>query len=120
MPLESTIQSSILKYLNSLPDCVAENVSGNAAQSGRPDINACIEGCSYRIEVKSPDHGYMPSKKQITNLKRWARAGAICVVVWSLDEVKFIVKKKGAFSSKFTGWYIFEDGAIWKGSHPDD
>jgi hypothetical protein len=61
----------------------------------------------------------MPSKKQIMNLKRWARAGAICVVVWSLDEVKQLMKKRGVFSSSLACWYFFESGEIWKGEHDD-
>ena len=36
MPKESSFQSQALVYLNSINGCVAENVSGNSAQSGRP------------------------------------------------------------------------------------
>jgi hypothetical protein len=95
MPLESTIQNNVLRYLNSLPNCVAENVSGNSHQSGRPDINGCINGRSLRIELKSPDHGNKATKKQLLNLKKWGKAGAITGVCYSVDEVKELLRKAG-------------------------
>lgn len=88
MPLESSIVDRILKYLNGLPGCVAEKVHGNALQSGRPDVNGCYNGRSFRIEVKTPDHGNKPSKLQEQNLKKWKRCGALCFVAYSLDDVK--------------------------------
>lgn len=86
--IENSLQSKVLEYLNSLPDCIAENVSGNARQSGRADINGCYRGACFKIELKSPDTGYEPSKKQLRYLARWARAGAIVGVCYSLEEVK--------------------------------
>ena len=55
MASESSIQKHIIDYVNSLPQGRAENVSGNAAQSGRADINACIAGRTFKIEVKTDD-----------------------------------------------------------------
>jgi uncharacterized protein (DUF39 family) len=92
MALEKSIQSSIIKYLNSLPECVAENVSGNAGQKGRPDINACWKGRCVRIEVKSKETGYKLQPLQALNLKKWGQAGALCLVVHSLEEVKKVIK----------------------------
>lgn len=88
MALESTIQSSVLEYLNSIDGCIAENVSGNNKQSGRADINGCLNGRCFKIELKSPDHGNKATKKQLYYLKKWAKAGAITGVCYSLDEVK--------------------------------
>lgn len=93
--LESTIQNNIIDYLKRLPQCTAENVHGNAFQVGRPDINACYKGRLLRIEVKTPDHGNTPSELQKGNLRKWAKAGAICFVAYSLDEVKWVVSKSG-------------------------
>ena len=93
--LESTIQNNIIDYLKRLPECIAENVHGNAFQVGRPDVNACYKGRLLRIEVKTPDHGNVPSELQKDNLRKWARAGAICFVAYSLDEVKWVVSKSG-------------------------
>lgn len=118
MPLESSIVNNILKYLNNeVEDCIAEKVMGNAFQRDRADINMCWEGQLYRIEVKTPDNGNKPTKAQEINLKKWAKAGAICVAVWSLDEVKNIIQHKGVYNKAFTGWYFTQDGKIIKGGH---
>lgn len=93
--LESTIQANIIAYLKRLKKCTAENVHGNAFQVGRADINACYNGRLIRIEVKTPDHGNKPTDIQIANLKQWARAGAICFVAYSLEEVKTVVTQTG-------------------------
>lgn len=91
--MESRIQSSVLKYLNSLPGCMAENVSGNAAQSGRADINACYKGHCIKIELKDPeDKSYGVTKQQKLYLEKWRRAGAIVGVCYSLQQVKDFIK----------------------------
>lgn len=92
MPMrENSIQDSVLDFLNSMPECIAENVSGNASQSGRADINGCYKGRCFKIELKSKDTGYQPSKKQLLYLKRWKAAGAIVAVCYSLEEVKEVL-----------------------------
>lgn len=88
MALESTITNRVINFLNSLDNCVAEKVFGNGISSGKPDINACYKGRSVRIEMKSPDHGNKASTKQRLNLKKWEKAGAICGVCYSLEDVK--------------------------------
>ena len=86
MALEKHIQSKILKYLNSLDGCRAENVSGSMFQKNRPDINCCYKGKCYRLEVKSADNNNKATKSQLLNLKKWRESGAICEVVYSLEE----------------------------------
>jgi len=93
MAREVTIVNKILNYINSLPQGVAEKVQGTARSSGKADINACINGRSIRIEVKTSDHGNKESKKQSINLKRWSAAGAVCDVVYSLEELKELLEK---------------------------
>lgn len=95
MGLETNFQSDVLEYLNSLPGCVAENVSGNSHQSGRPDVNGCFRGRMFKLELKTPDHGYKASKKQELNLRRWKRSGAITGVVYSSYFLKTIFKPAG-------------------------
>ena len=95
MGRENPFQSSVLKFLNSLPGCVAEYVSGNAQQSGRPDINGCIKGRMFKIELKTKDNEYKPSKKQQLNLRRWRRSRAIVGVVYSLDFLKEVFQSEG-------------------------
>lgn len=94
MPLEKNIQKSIITWINKQPHAIAENVSGNARQSGRGDINACICGRCVKIEVKRPinESNYATTKKQELYLKRWGRAGAFCISVRSLSEAKETLK----------------------------
>ena len=94
MASESSIQESILNYINSLPYGKAENVSGNAKQSGRADINACINGRTFKIEVKTEDNAYGrkgASNKQRLYLEKWARAGAVSCVVYSVGDVAYVI-----------------------------
>jgi hypothetical protein len=113
MALETSITNNILEYLNGLKGCVAEKVLGCASQKDRPDVNCFYQGQSYRIEVKSPEHGNMPTKGQILNLKKWAKAGAICIVVWSLDDVKNSLNPclgLMEFGPNFKGWIVYTKG----------
>lgn len=86
--LESPFQSKALSFLNNIPYCKAENVSGNARQSGRPDVNGCYKGRMFKIELKIPDHKNVASKKQSIELRRWARSGAIVGVIYSMDTLR--------------------------------
>lgn len=88
---ESSIQSSILDYLNSLPHCMAENVRGSAEASGRADINACYKGVCLKLEVKGGTEGYKATKQQKLYLKRWKLAGAKVAVIESVYEAKHII-----------------------------
>lgn len=95
MPKESVIQNAVLKYLNGLKGCIAENVHGSVYTSGRPDINGCYKGTNLRIELKSPDHGNLPTDIQQINLMKWGRAGAIAFCAWSLSEVQYVIREDG-------------------------
>lgn len=93
MAREISIVDNIIKYICSLPNGTAEKVQGTMRSSGKSDINACINGRCIRLEVKTADHGNKASKKQSINLKRWSAAGAVCGVVYSLEEVKILLEK---------------------------
>lgn len=90
MGIESTFQDQALTYLNSLPGCRAENVSGNASQSGRPDINGCFRGRMFKLELKTPDHKNKASKKQRLELRRWKNAGCAVGVIYSMETLKLL------------------------------
>lgn len=92
MAREISIVQNIIKYINSLPQGAAEKVQGTSRSSGKADINACINGQCIRLEVKTADHGNKESKKQNVNLRRWSAAGAVCAVVYSIEEVKELLK----------------------------
>ena len=93
MAREISIVDSIITYICSLPNGTAEKVQGTMRSSGKADINACINGRCIRLEVKTADHGNKASKKQSINLRRWSAAGAVCGVVYSLEEVKQLLEK---------------------------
>lgn len=87
---ESSIQKSILDYLNSLPRCRARNNHGSAfSGAGEPDITACYYGRHIEIEVKLP--GERPTKLQEHTLAKWAEAGAVTLVAISVDDVKELI-----------------------------
>lgn len=88
MSFETTITHNIMKYLNDMDGVIMEKVKGEAECSGRADINGCYKGRSVRIEVKTPDNKNKPSKKQLWNLWQWHKAGAITMVVYSLNAVQ--------------------------------
>lgn len=85
---EGSLQTYALKWLNSLSGCCAENVSGNARQSGRPDINGCYRGQAFKIELKTPDDKNTASKKQQLELRRWKNAGCVVAVIYSVEALK--------------------------------
>lgn len=87
MPFETSITHRIMEYFNNIDGVIMEKVKGEAECSGRADINGCYRGQSVRIEVKTPDNRNKPSKKQLYNLYQWNKAGALCMVVYSLDAV---------------------------------
>lgn len=109
MGLEKSFQSSVLEYLNSLPGCKAENVSGNANQSGRPDINGCYNGRMFKIELKSLDTGYKPSKKQELELRKWKNVGCAVGVVYTFDFLKYVFDQSW-FDDESTK---VDDGKSW-------
>lgn len=90
MGKETSFQSSVLEYLNGLPGCMAENVSGDESQSGRPDINGCYNGRMFKLELKQPDNRYKASLKQNLELRRWYNVGCVVGVVYSMSFLKLL------------------------------
>jgi hypothetical protein len=104
MGRESALQSTVLKYLNGLKDCIAENQSGNNTQKDRPDINCCWRGCAVRIELKTRDNDYKATLGQILDLKAWAKKKCIAFVAYSLDDVKACINNDGHYhEDRFSG-----------------
>lgn len=100
MSFETTITHNIMTYLNGMDGVIMEKVKGEAECSGRADINGCYHGTSVRIEVKTPDNRNKPSKKQLYNLWQWHMAGAITMVVYSLDAVQKAFKMWDEYKGK--------------------
>lgn len=96
---EKSIVNSILKYLNSLPQCRAEKTwGGGYGNAGKPDITGCLNGRRFELEVKVPGGKATPLQK--VTLEQWKEAGAIAAVVHSVDEVKEIMKEAEAKCEK--------------------
>lgn len=93
MSFETTITHRIMEYFNGINKAIVEKVKGGAECSGRADINGCYYGWSMRIEVKTPDNRNKPTKKQLYNLYQWNKAGALCMVVYSLDAVSHAINR---------------------------
>jgi hypothetical protein len=87
---ESSIVKSILDYLKTVPECMAEKTHGsNFGKAGKPDISGCLRGRRFELEVKVP--GNKPTPIQEAMLRKWNRAGAITGVVTSLEEAKIVL-----------------------------
>jgi hypothetical protein len=94
MTAERAIVKAILTYLNSLPGCLArKRWGGGMGVAGDPDIDACIRGRSLQLEVKRP--GGKPTALQAKRLHEWRAAGAVSVVVTSLEETQDLLRKEG-------------------------
>jgi hypothetical protein len=86
---EKSITSSVLRYLNRLPDTYARKIHGGAYQAGFLDILCCHRGHCVIIEMKMPGRG--PTDLQKSELAKWERAGAVAFVAHSLKEVKEVI-----------------------------
>lgn len=94
VPMEKSIVTGILKFLNSLPVCHARKVAGTDNQAGEPDIDACYHGQTLKLEVKRPKpFGNDGTKLQLATLEKWKAAGAIAGIVRSVDDVKAIIQE---------------------------
>jgi len=93
MTSEAAIVKAILRYLNSLPCCLArKRWGGGMGVAGEPDIDACLRGLSLQLEVKRP--GEKATPLQLKRLEQWRQAGALTAVVTSVEEVKTLLGAK--------------------------
>lgn len=111
MGFEGNFQSTVLKYLNSLPGCRAENVSGNANQSGRPDINGCYHGRMFKIELKTPDNKNEATKKQQLELRKWKNAGCAVAVLYDMKLLKEMFSQDWDTDKQLKGQQL-KDGCL--------
>jgi hypothetical protein len=86
-PTEKAIVLRILKFLNSIPGCVARKRWGGVmGVAGDPDVTGCLRGRHLELEVKRP--GQRPTPLQAKRLEEWKQAGAVTAVVTSVEEVR--------------------------------
>lgn len=86
MVLEKTIVAGILRTLNSIDGVYARKTHGGAYSTGWPDIVASVRGRCFMLEVKRPGGRATPLQRR--ELDRWSAAGAVALVVTSVDEVR--------------------------------
>jgi hypothetical protein len=92
--LEKSRQRSIVRFLNALPDCIAEvRTQTGYGIKGGADILGCIKGRHFELEVKQP-------KKQITILQAkwltdWQQCGAIVGRVEDIESTRQIFREHG-------------------------
>jgi len=88
MRLESSIQADIIKWLKGRGGFVYKHCPDPA---GIPDIHYIEDGHSYFFEVKRTKK-HKPSPLQKYQIKRLKKAGATVKVVWTLKQVKKVLK----------------------------
>ena len=86
---EKTIQSEIIKWINSHPKGYAVKFPGIWIR-GVPDILACIEGRFFAFEVKRSDGVVSPIQK--ATIRMINRAGGIALPVKTLEDVQLTVE----------------------------
>lgn len=92
--LEKTRQRNILKYLNAVPNCIAENRTQTGyGIKGGADILGCINGRHFELEVKQP--GQKLSILQDQWIKRWAKTGAIAGRVEDVASMREVFRDHG-------------------------
>lgn len=91
---EDPIVKAIIKYIRSLPRGWATRTHGGPFTAGEPDISGCIDGHCIKLEVKR-DEKHLATPLQLAKLQNWALAGAITGVVYSVDQVKDILRASG-------------------------
>ncbi len=90
---EKTVVNQCLKYLNALPRVRAKKIHGGAYMAGWPDVLAVAGGTAVFLEFKK--EGLDATDLQRRELELWATAGAVAVVVHSLEEVKAALAAHG-------------------------
>jgi len=95
-PKETTIAKAIVTFLRSLPRSWARKVHGGPyGNVGEPDIDACINGRTVKIEVKRPGAERTVTANQRVAIERWERAGAVAFVATSVEEVQQRLASEG-------------------------
>ena len=88
-PSEKSIQTKVLRYLESLPDAFCFKVI-TANKRGIGDVVLCYRGKFINFEIKSP--GGKLSAIQIFQGQLISKAGGLWCRIKSLDEVKNVLK----------------------------
>lgn len=88
---ETKFKLKVLKYLKSIPNSYVMKLSSSFC-SGYPDILFVYNGQAIFFELKTPKG--IISKIQFWTIEQLRKAGAIALVVRTLEEVKFIIERR--------------------------
>lgn len=89
---EQTLIDQIKAYLEMIPNLFYwKEHGGFYGTAGIPDIIICYKGQFLALECKAK--GRKPTLLQKVTINKIARAGGTAVVIYSLDEVKELLKK---------------------------
>ena len=86
---EKTIQSEIIKHINSLEKGYAVKFPGIWIR-GVPDILACVKGRFFAFEVKRKDGIVSPIQK--ATIRMINRAGGVALPVKTLEDVQLTIE----------------------------
>ena len=90
---ESSLNSKVVKYLNSLPNSHCYKRHAGPFRKGRADVAGTIQGMSIELEGKIGDNTPTPLQREW--LSDAGKAGAVTGVFYSLADVKRILKENG-------------------------
>lgn len=84
--LESVRSDKIVRFLNSIPQCMAtKRHQSGYGKKGDPDISGCLRGRHFEFEVKQPKK--QPTLAQTIRMEKWQNCGAIVARVECVDDV---------------------------------
>lgn len=93
-PLEKTRQAKIIKFMNSLPNCIARvRHQTGFNQKGDPDIYGCLDKLHFELEVKRP--GEKLTELQALRIKEWQSIGAIAGRVEDIETTRALFAEYG-------------------------
>ncbi len=82
-PLELAVQKRVMAWFDSLPGAKAIKITVDGyVPTGTPDVLACVNGQMFAIELKRSE-SEKPEPRQVYELMRWKRSGAIVGVCWT-------------------------------------
>jgi len=85
---EHQITSDCIAYIKGLdvPSWAQKFHGSQYSSGGEPDIDACVDGRSVKVEVKRP--GNRPTPRQYHAMRRWEAAGALTGWVTSVADLQ--------------------------------
>lgn len=100
-PREKEVTKTVLRHLNKIDGCYAHKMHGSIyGNGGEPDIDACINGRTVKIEMKAPGRKPKPTAIQEVAMQRWRDAGAVVILATSWAEVEAALIEAGLITKE--------------------